>query len=75
MEHILQQYREEYLNKIVNIEDGNGKVWVGRLNFLGYNSFFPNWGICGTIDRTPIQGVKLKSIKLNTNYVVSKDSV
>jgi hypothetical protein len=71
MEEILQQYRDEYLNKIVNIEDGQGKVWVGELVFLGYNSFFPSWGLCATIDRLPIQGVKLKSITLNTTFHIS----
>lgn len=71
MEEILQQYRDEYLNKIVNIEDGQGKVWVGELVFLGFNSFFPSWGLCATLDRTPIQGVKLKSITLNTTFHIS----
>ena len=63
-QEIIDILKEQFLNKRVSIEDGNGQKWVGDLNFIGYNSFFPNWGLCATIDRTPIQGVQIKSIHL-----------
>jgi len=63
-QQLLEQLNNEFLGKRVSIEDGKGQTWIGTLNFIGYNSFFPSWGLCATLDRTPIQGVKIKSIHL-----------
>lgn len=63
-QEIIDHLREQFIGKRVSIEDGKGQTWVGDLNFIGYNSFFPSWGLCATIDRTPIQGVQIKSIHL-----------
>lgn len=60
----IDELKEKFLNKRVSIEDGDGHVWVGELIFIGYNSFFPSWGLCATLNRTPIQHVKVESIHL-----------
>lgn len=62
---IIDILKEQFIGKRVSIEDGKGQKWVGNLDFIGYNSFFPSWGLCATINRTPIQGVKVKSIHLH----------
>jgi hypothetical protein len=63
-QHGIDELRKQFMGKRVSIEDGNGRIWIGNLNFIGYNSFFPNWGLCATLDRLPIQGVKVNSIYL-----------
>lgn len=67
---IIDQYKEEYLDKIVTIQDEEGQTIVGKLVFLGYNSFFDDWGLCATVERYPMQHIKLNSIKLNTTYKI-----
>jgi len=62
-DEILEHIREQFIGKKVSIEDGQGKTWVGELYFIGYNSFFESWGLCATIDRTPLQDIKLNSLK------------
>lgn len=63
-QEIIDDIKEHFMSKRVSIEDGKGEVWIGDLTFIGYNSFFPDWGLCATLDRMPIQDVKIKSIHL-----------
>jgi hypothetical protein len=67
----LEEAREKFLNQRVRIKDAIGKSsWkgendiVGILKFLGYNEYIPEWGLCATINRFPIQHVKLENIIL-----------
>lgn len=60
----LDKLREEYIGKRISVEDGKGETWIGTLVFLGYNSFFSSWGLCATLDRLPIQHIKIETIKL-----------
>ena len=52
----LEEAKEKFLNKRVRIKDAIGKSsWKGD---------FPSWELCATIDRFPIQHVKLENIIL-----------
>jgi hypothetical protein len=62
-EEILEHIREQFIGKKVSIEDGDGMTWVGELFFIGYNSVLESWGLYATIGRTPIQHIKLNSLK------------
>lgn len=44
---------EWVLGHKVEVIDVNGKKHYGTLDFVGYNSFFPKWGLVCTISRTP----------------------
>jgi hypothetical protein len=50
---------KKFLGKRVKIRE-----YVGILQFLGYNKYLPSWGLCATVDRMPIQNVKLEEITL-----------
>lgn len=67
----LEDAKEKFLNQRVRIKDAIGKSsWkgekdiVGNLQFLGYNEYFPEWEICATIDRMPLQHINLENIVL-----------
>ncbi len=62
----LQEAQNKFLNKKVLIKNTTDKNQTigGTLDFLGYNKFFPSWGLCAIVDRFPIQHVKLENISL-----------
>ena len=70
-EEEIQKARDKFLDKRVRIKNALGKTTkydnkdiVGNLQFLGYNEFLPSWELCATVDRMPIQHVKLENIIL-----------
>jgi len=52
---------EHIIGKRVKVIDRDKKVWVGKLDFIGVNEYFPSWGLCVTLDRCP--GILINSIK------------
>ena len=70
-EEEIQAVRDKFLGKKVCIKNATGKTTrfenhdiCGILNFLGYNEYIPSWGLCATINRLPIQNVKIENIIL-----------
>lgn len=59
----IQHLRAELYGKKITLE-GEGGKHTGICQFIGYNPFLPSWGLQVTLDRFPIQHVKLASIKL-----------
>jgi hypothetical protein len=52
------------MGKRISVETEKGEKWVGTCQFLGYNDYLPSWGFQVTLDRTPVQHVKPKTIRL-----------
>lgn len=42
----------------------DGGCYAGILEFLGYNTLVPTWGLQATVNRLPIQHVSLDDIKV-----------
>lgn len=70
-EEEIQKARDKFLGKRVRIKNALGKTTkhhnhdiVGNLQFLGYNEFLPSWELCATVDRMPLQHIKLENIIL-----------
>jgi hypothetical protein len=72
---IIEQMRETLIGKkvSVNIPDrvfsrikgySNTTNIVGVCNFFGYNEFIPGWDLQITIDRTPINNIKINEIEI-----------
>lgn len=58
----IEKMREQFMGKRVSVETKKGERWVGTCQFLGHNDYLPSWGFQVTLDRTPIQHVKPKTI-------------
>lgn len=68
MEHQLTQQqindlKRRFQGERVSLIDGKGEKWVGRVDFIGYNPYFPTWELQVTLERTPITNVDPKSIR------------
>lgn len=62
-DNIIQQLKSDLIGKRVQITNKKIDV-VGICNFIGYNEYLPNWNLCITIDRLPIDNIKLTDIKI-----------
>lgn len=62
-DHIIKQIQEDLLGKRIGIFH-NEKYYEGICEFIGYNSFLPNWGFQVTINRLPLQHVDIKNIEI-----------
>lgn len=51
------------IGKWVLLKTPKGEIG-GTLDFLGYNKYFPDWGLQATISRMPIQNVSLDNFKV-----------
>lgn len=60
----IEGMRKEFLGKRIVFKTQNGKRWVGKCTFLGYNDCLPSWGFQITIDRLPLPHVVPDTIKL-----------
>lgn len=60
--------RKKFMGKKVRLKNHKGnygiKTWVGTCNFLGYNENLPSWGLQVTIERTPLNHIKLDQLEL-----------
>ena len=54
---------QQLLGKRVLVKTKTGEVG-GIMEFLGYNNWFPSWGLQITIGRLPIQNISLSDIKV-----------
>ena len=62
----IEELNTKFLNKRILVIDSTGKTIGGKCTFIGFNSFFPSWGLQVTVDRMPISNVNPKNIKLNS---------
>lgn len=60
----IEKMKEQFMGKRISFQTEKGEKWVGVCEFLGYNKYLPSWGFQITVDRTPIQHVNPKTIKL-----------
>ena len=60
----IDKMREQFMGKRISFKTEDGKDWVGKCEFLGYNSFLPSWKFQVTINRTPVSHVKPETIKI-----------
>lgn len=60
----ISELKTKFLGKKITFRDTNGVKHVGTSDFIGYNEFFPMWGLQITIDRTPITNVNHSTIQL-----------
>lgn len=60
----IEKMREQFMGKRISVETEKGEKWVGTCQFLGYNDYLPSWGFQVTLDRTPVQHVKPKTIRI-----------
>lgn len=59
----IKELQDVYLNKKIKISTPK-QQYVGVCNFIGYNSFLPDWGLQVTMDRFPITNLELYQIEL-----------
>ncbi len=63
-QHQIQQLQEQFLGKRIAFKDSKGELFIGDCQFIGYNTFIPEWGFQVTIDRLPVRHVNPSTIKL-----------